>query len=365
MVYRNLGVEDVIKLAKDKTLICFGAGQQLASACEYLADMSFFDRIDLIADNDNSKRAFSFNGKEKPVSSIEYCLKTAKKEPLVLITVADCLDIVRQLDEIPELDNCECYVYALLLDYVRPYRLPVGRAEKESIKIPKTIHYCWFGGGPLRDDFKAYIETWKRHCPDYEIVRWDESSYDYKKNEHMCEAYKHKKWGFVPDYARLDIIYNYGGVYLDTDVELIRNIDDLLCDEAFCGFNYRTSINNGVGFGAVAGFPLILDQLNAYDSLSFVNQDGSLNLKTGPSYQTELMLSKGLVLNNTLQIIDGMTVYPSDVLSPLGLHTGWLSVTDNTHSIHHHSLTWLEKAQHTERDRVRKRFDSLAERIGV
>ena len=93
--------------------------------------------------------------------------------------------------------------------------------------IPKKIHYCWFGGNPMPEKDKKCIESWKRYCPDYEIIRWDESNYDVSKNRYMKEAYEEKKWGFVPDYARLDIIYNEGGIYLDTDVELVKNLDDL------------------------------------------------------------------------------------------------------------------------------------------
>ena len=332
-------------------------------ACEGFADRSFFDRIDLIADNDSEKRVFTFEGLEKPVTSIENCLEMAEKEPLILITVVYCLDVLEQLNNIPDLNHCFFSIYLLAQDFVEPYQLPANRAESEPLKIPKTIHYCWFGGSPIRDDFKEYIETWKKFCPDYEIVRWDESNYDYKKNEYMYEAYKHKKWGFVSDYARLDIIYSCGGVYFDTDVELIRNIDDLLCDAAFYGFAYRGIVANGLGFGAVAGFPLILEQMKIYDKISFLNEDDSLNLKLGPYYQTELMNSKGLVTNNTLQKINGMTVYPSDVLSPLSAMTGILTITDNTYAIHHYAGTWFDNVSHGKRNMLLEKFKFLAEEI--
>ena len=365
MRYKNLGIYDLIKSAEDKSLICFGAGRQLSNACELFSDVSFFDRIDLIADNNKSRHTFAFGGKEKPVASIEDCLKSSKKKPIMLITVAECMDIIMQLERIPELHDCDCYVYTFLRYHVQPYRLPANRAENEPLKIPKTIHYCWFGGNPIRDDFKGYIETWKKHCPDYEIVRWDESNYDYKKNEYMFEAFKHRKWGFVPDFARLDIIYSYGGVYLDTDVEIKRNIDDLLCDDAFCGFENRRQVNNGSGFGAVVGFPLILGQMQAYSSISFINNDGTLNLTPGPVYQTEYMRSKGLVYNNTLQQVQGMTVYPTDVMSPSGYAADELDITDNTYSVHHYATTWFDDAQQDKKNRLIKNNNFVAERFRV
>ena len=101
--------------------------------------------------------------------------------------------------------------------------------------IPKKIHYCWVGGNSKPPLVKKCIQSWKKYCPDYEIIEWNESNYDISKNIYMKQAYEAKKWAFVTDYMRLDIIYEHGGIYLDTDVELIKNIDDLLSNEAFAG----------------------------------------------------------------------------------------------------------------------------------
>ena len=123
--------------------------------------------------------------------------------------------------------------------------------------IPKIIHYCWFGGNEIPEHDKKCIESWKKYCPDYKIIRWDESNYDYKKNSYMREAYEAKKWGFVPDYARLDIVYEHGGIYLDTDVELVKNIDELLEHKAYMGFEVGGEfVSPGLGFGAEKNFPL-------------------------------------------------------------------------------------------------------------
>jgi hypothetical protein len=359
MVFKNTDMRTLLKDAEAKTLVCFGAGRQLRTACEEYSSVSFFDRIGLIADNDENKSCFSFMGKDKPVRSISECLKLAEKEPVIIITMANFVEIVEQLNAIHQLDNNDLYIFGLIREFVGKYELTQGRALREKIKIPKAIHYCWFGGAPIREDFAGYITGWKKLCPDYDIVRWDESNYDVKKNEYMYEAYKNKKWGFVSDYARLDIVYRHGGVYLDTDVELVRNIDDLLCDEAFYGFEGRLYVNNGSGFGAVAGSSMIAEQMEIYRKLSFVNEDGALNLIPAPIHQTKLLVSKGLKQDNTLQKIEGMTVYPSDVLSPLSHETGVVSSTKNTYAVHHYSSTWFDVDMHDARRKKHQMYEKF------
>ena len=116
--------------------------------------------------------------------------------------------------------------------------------------IPKKIHYCWIGGNPLPELAIKCIESWKKYCPDYEIIEWNEKNYDFRKNQFMREAYDEKKWGFVPDYARLDIIYEHGGIYLDTDVEIIKPLDSLLKEQGFAGMEQPGIVALGLGFGA-------------------------------------------------------------------------------------------------------------------
>ena len=150
--------------------------------------------------------------------------------------------------------------------------------------IPKIIHYCWVGGKPKPQSVLYCIESWKRCCPDYEIREWNESNYDFTKNEYMRQAYEAKKWGFVPDYARLDIIYEYGGIYLDTDVEMLRSPDELLGQDGFMGFENTGDgeyfVNCGHGFGAVPHHEVIRKARDLYNVLSFLNEDGTPNLFT-------------------------------------------------------------------------------------
>ena len=223
--------------------------------------------------------------------------------------------------------------------------------------IPKVIHYCWFGKNELPEDAKRCIASWKKFCSDYEIIEWNETNYDVRKNKYMSDAYDEKKWAFVSDYARIDIIYNYGGIYLDTDVELLRPLDELLKDKMFCGWEsrdpildekkitYENSVNLGLGFGAEKNNIALKDILDLYEKLNFINEDGSLNLMACPHYQTEILKQYGLDdSQRTYQKLkDEIIVYPESYFSPKSMTTGKIILTDETYSIHHFSGTWIEK----------------------
>lgn len=214
--------------------------------------------------------------------------------------------------------------------------------------IPKIIHYCWFGGGTISEKECRCIESWKKMCPDYEIVEWNESNYDITKCKYMYDAYKEKKWGFVPDYARLDIIYKYGGIYLDTDVELVKPFPALLLDNAFMGFEDGKYINLGLIFGAEKNNNLIKEIRDNYNDKSFYLEDGALNLKPSPIYSTEILIKHGLLQNNKKQIIEGIHIYPSEYFCPRDYISGKVKLTSKTVSIHWFNASWKtekEKAQ--------------------
>ena len=212
--------------------------------------------------------------------------------------------------------------------------------------IPKIIHYCWVGENPKPESVLYCIESWKKFCPDYEIREWNETNYDFSKNEYMKQAYEAKKWGFVPDYARLDIIYEYGGIYLDTDVEMVRNFDELLEHESFFGFEDTGEgsyfVACGLGFGAVKGNKLIKELRDYYNNVSFLNEDGTLNLTPAPRHNTPIFLDYGTVMDNTFQIIQKNVFYPSEYFCPKIFKTGKTKKTKNTFSIHHFSASWMD-----------------------
>ena len=209
-------------------------------------------------------------------------------------------------------------------------------------KIPKIIHYCWIGGKSIPEHNKKIMESWKKFCPDYKIKEWNESNYDFTKNRYMREAFENKQWAFAPDYARLDIIYEYGGIYLDVDVELVKSLDDLLNLKGFAGFESETFCAFGLGFGAIPKLPIIKGLRDYYEGLSFVKEDGTFNKIPSPQYQTNYLVKKGLIPNNTKQEIDGLTIFPMEYFCPKDFFSGEISLTKNTYSIHHFDASWLD-----------------------
>lgn len=211
--------------------------------------------------------------------------------------------------------------------------------------IPKKIHYCWFGKNPMPELALKCIESWKKFCPDYEIIKWNEENFDYSKNRYAKEAYEMGKWAFVTDFARLEIIYEHGGIYLDTDVELLKSFDDLLEYEGFMGFQEGNRIATGLGFGAEAHHPLIKELLKDYENIPFILEDGSYDKTACPERNRVALLRLGLNENNEKQVVNGISMFPSDYFSPVNYYTGKMKITSNTYSIHHYAASWLDEKE--------------------
>lgn len=216
--------------------------------------------------------------------------------------------------------------------------------------IPQIIHYCWFGGNPLPDSARKYIESWRKHFPGYEIKEWNEQNFDVNSIAYTRDAYKAGKYAFVSDYARFWIIYHHGGLYFDTDVEVIRQMDDIIAKGAFMGFeldNVKSekkvlSINPGVGLGAEKGNPIYAKILQGFEKLDYYLPDGTRNPFTMIPMVTRMMQDRGLALKDEMQTIDGITIYPNEYFNPFDDITGVLRKTANTRSIHWYAKTWIE-----------------------
>lgn len=209
--------------------------------------------------------------------------------------------------------------------------------------IPKKIHYCWFGGNPLPELAKKCIESWKRFCPDYDIIEWNETNFDVNFNDYVKEAYQAKKWAFVSDVARFKILYDNGGLYFDTDVEIIRTIDDVLKKGAFMGVetDEKGTVAPGLGLAVEKGNVFYKEMLDFYQTQKFTNEDGSLNLTTIVEYTTEKLKLHGYKKSNEIQCVDGIYIYPQRYFSPKDVVTKKIKITEDTLTIHHFSGTWL------------------------
>lgn len=210
-------------------------------------------------------------------------------------------------------------------------------------KISKKIHYCWFGKGEKSKLMKKCIKSWKRYLPDYEIIEWNEDNYDFLSNDFCREAYENKKWAFVSDYARLDILYKNGGIYMDTDVEIIKNIDELLLDEAFIGFENKDYLSTAV-IGAQKENLWIKEVLEYYRNRRFIKQNGEMDLIPNPVIITGITCEKyNLKIDNSSQNLNSiLRVYPKEYFSPKNVdRTSDISL--KTYAIHHFNGSWLDE----------------------
>lgn len=221
--------------------------------------------------------------------------------------------------------------------------------------IPKIIHYCWFGKNPLPKSAKKCIKSWKRFCPDFKIIEWNEDNFDINTcPEYVIQAYNNKKWAFVTDYVRLKVVYEYGGIYMDTDVELVKNIEFLLEYDGYFGFE-RNYVATGLGFGAIKGLEIVREMMDDYNNLSFINEKGEINLVPCPKLNTKIFEKHGLLLNNEKQIIDeNILVLPMEYFSPVEYATHKLHKTKNTVSIHWYMASWHSQKQKSDRLKRRK-----------
>jgi hypothetical protein len=209
--------------------------------------------------------------------------------------------------------------------------------------IPKVIHYCWFGGKELPESAKKCIMSWKTYFVGYEIIEWNESNYDVNKIIFTKEAYEVKKYAFVSDYARFDILYNLGGIYFDTDVEVIKPFGDIVQNGAFMGFESIGGVAVGLGMGSIAGNNIFRDVLNYYKKQHFILQKGRYNTRTVVSIVTEIMRKYGLRDEDRIQYIEGIKIYPIEYFCPKSFETGKTEITKNTVSIHHYDGSWVSE----------------------
>ena len=341
-----------------KEIVMFGAGVlgQIIMP-QILRKYDFLPLVKCYLDNEKSKWGGSINlfGKNVPINSPDY-LKECDNNTVILLNISRYSDVIVQLQEMNCTEGMDCYITPMMCIY--NFSSGVSKGEPiylDEAVIPKKIHYMWLGKKPLPKELQKCLDSWKRFCPNYEIIEWNEDNYDIGKHPYMKQAYEAGAYGFVPDYARLDILYNQGGFYLDTDVEIRRSIDDLRYQEAFCGVEKWQVINFGGLSGAAKGNPMIRKFLNAREGVYFVDGNGKLNKNTCGFYDTRVALDAGYVIDGTTQNIGGMNIYASDYFQPYDYMSGTLNITKHTYSVHWFNGGWLdEKMKKANEESVRR-----------
>lgn len=211
--------------------------------------------------------------------------------------------------------------------------------------IPKIIHYCWFGKNPLPELAKKCIDSWKIYFPEYQIIEWNESNFDFKSCPYISEAYEEKKWAFVSDYARFFLLYKYGGIYFDTDVEVIKDMSEIINKGNFFGCEIPGVCAPGLGMGAEKGLEVYKEILLMYEKEHFRLENGRINNKTVVNYTTDILKIYGLKDTLNIQSVKGILIYPPEYFCPLSFYTKQINITKNTYTIHHYTGSWKSKEQ--------------------
>lgn len=255
----------------------------------------------------------------KVMSLKHFCMSYGKdvRRFTLLLTPYYSLFVIKQLDAVEALDGVEAYVYPFVVGQTPACDFPLRSVPNP--RIPKTIHYFWIGGTKMPEEYQENINSWKHFCPDYEIIRWDENNFNFGQYRYAREAIEKGQYMFATDVARKEVLYHYGGIYLDTDVVLLRSMDDLLYNEAFIGIDDGGQLNSGSGLGAVKHNGLIGEMLELYEKERFVREDGGFNLYYNTFYETRLMVEKGFKIGNRYQKIGSMSCLPRTVLMPEGV----------------------------------------------
>lgn len=355
----DCGFNEFFKRSKDKKIYCFGAGKQFEKFVKNFSQLNICGVID--SDTNKHNTIIEVADKQIKILPLTSFIKEYEQDHVVVITTLLFKDIINILDSYEELTGLECYIY-IFLNCFTESDVTVIKYSPEKL-IPKKIHYCWFGSKTLPKEFERNIDSWKRMCPDYDIIRWDESNIDVAMNLYMKQAYERKAWAFVSDVARIKAIFDEGGIYLDTDVQVIKNLDPLLGWDFFCGYQDHQQVAFGLGYGAVRHHAITKKLLDLYDQLSYVDSNGMINNLPCPYYQTRILHECGFQLNGKFEEKDGVAIFPKEFFSPFNDCKGLGRITENTYSIHWFSASWKEEYYKKKKENLEKDIQEIYKHI--
>jgi len=342
---KNMGVLELKEYIKNKDVYLWGAGKGLQN---YIDVFGKEKTMTGIVDK-NTKlwgaeiRCWDRGVKISDMPSFLLDVSSKKDRSIIIITSPIyAAQIIDEMNDMPELDGVECFIQELIRytkEEIPSYEFTTGNAQ-----IPKKIHYVWLGKKALPYEYEKNIETWRKYNPDYEILLWNENNYDIESNEYLKRRYDLGKYEDVSDYMRLDAVYKEGGIYLDTDVRVIRSFDSLLCDKAFFNMGSTDRVNLGCGFGGISGLPIHKEMRDEYERC---NATKSPHIAIQP-----IIMKYGFVLENKCQKIDGITLYPTELMSPLTNAYMDDFMCEKTISIHEAANNWRSDKEKEEYKKI-------------
>lgn len=364
MLFRNYSYENFLRNLGNKKIIQFGASSAWHYYLKVFPDISekVLDRTQFIVDNNLAKQGqkFEINNRKFLINNVKALKEEMNYVILITVSLAYQKNICEQLLALELPENTECYSLPLMThssqktnnDCVDKYL----EKNRNPVNVPK-IHSFWFSGEEKPDLYKRCIDSWYKYCPEFEIIEWNADNYDVTKNQYMREAFEHRKWAFVSDYARLDVVYNYGGIYLDMDVELLASLEKLLNVESFFCRQEDGLLELGSGFGALPGDLFIKEMLDTYVDRKLVLDDGKIDMTPQPEWLNRVMVKNGFYKCHDSQIIGNRLVLSNDYIM--------CSTGDNTTQmaklgVHWHNGGWLDEK---DRKLIRDSFNAKEELI--
>lgn len=368
MQYINATTEQFAQYVKqsNKKIILFGAGAVCKTFIPYiLSKYELLERVLYVVDNNPAKQGhfIKFDKNDIPIKNIDI-LNHCNENYCVVITNGDFYSAMKQLDQMKICSDKMCFIAAIMqLDRVYDKNLNFVYKDFDTPQIPKIIHYCWFSKKPIPRQLKQCIATWKEHCPEYEIICWNESNYDVNKYKYTREAYELQKWGYIPDIVRLEILYEMGGFYFDTDVKIVKSLEDLRYQEAFCGRERVGHVNFGGGSGSIPHSEIIKEILDFRKDEPFKLENGQFNAEASGYYETTPLMKRGLKIEDINQKLDGINVYASEFFSPYNYINGDNIQNNNTYSIHYFSGSWIEGGERLRKE-TREKYLTIKNELG-
>lgn len=340
---KNINLEKLISMIREKKVACFGAGIQGKRVAEYFSNWNVNDQLIAYIDNSENKigKEVKAGDNSYPIYSLNQAEQILSSDILILITCFDYKSIYKQLENLTKNEwMCVALAEVAEIEFMQSEYMQVVKETEHPI-IPKIIHYAWLGD-EMPDTLKRNVEHWKELCPDYEFREWNDKNYDITKNQYMKQAYDLKIWGFVTDYMRLDVVYKYGGIYLDTDIEMIKRPDDLLYQQCFGCVDSSLTMNLGSGFGAAPKTDIIRELRDYYDNIAFVKDDGTIDKTSCNTHSYYVLKKYGVKINNQLQNVNGMNIYPM-IFQGSCAYTRTKRVADKTFWVHYGNMSWLNE----------------------
>lgn len=347
MRFINIPYEDFLKKRGNRKIIQFGASSAWRYYLNTFPDITseILDNTIFIVDNDRSKQEqkFMISHRSFPVERVEKLKEVTDCVILITVSLAYQINICRQLVALGLPEDTECYSLPLMTYSFRErnntcvdeyFALHTSRVNRA------VLHSFWFSGEEKPELYRRCVDSWRRFCPDFEIIEWNTSNYDVTKNSYMREAFENRKWAFVSDYARLDILYQYGGIYMDMDVELVAPIHCLLQADSFFCRQEDGYLELGSGFGAKAGDSLIGEMLETYRNRKFILEDGRMDKTPQPEWLSEILEQHGIYKGHDSQVLKNCLILSNDYISSF---EGEGSFEKARFGVHWHNGGWLDE----------------------